>query len=138
MNTFKILFFFIFITSLNVSAQIGTNNRGRMQNNYSNPSKPTTSDIEKEKEKILDNFMTQLKKELILDDLQYIAIKNEIASNSRKTDVILKSQESYEDKAKEIEFSKEDTDKKIINFLSSKQKEKYIVFKENLNKKGKK
>ena len=147
MKTLKLIFFTILLYSITASAQYGYNPNGitgRLRNNYpqtqSSPTKPSTEDIENEKNKKVDQIMAKLKEELSLDELQFIAIKNEITSSTKNIEIVLKKENSEEDKSNDIKAIKEQTDKNINSYLNAGQKEKYLKLKEEnaLNKEAKK
>jgi hypothetical protein len=81
--------------------------------------------------------MVRLKAALTLDDLQYIAIKNDILASSKRMDIVMKSSNSEEDKAEEIRATQEKTEKSINSYLNAEQREKYKLFLEEKNSKKK-
>ncbi len=110
---------------------------------YTNPVKPSAVEIEKAKANQVDKYIAYLKTELTLDELQVIAIKNEIASNLKNIDIVAKKETSEEDKAKEIKALTDRTEIIIISYLTTEQKEKYKALMEERrsgkkNKKDKK
>lgn len=106
-----------------MNQNIGVNrNIGR---SYATPQQPSAADIEKKKSEQLDKFIDKLKKELTLDDLQTIAIRNEIDKNNRSIDIIAKKEISEEEKSKEITAMMERTIKIVNSYLNNEQKEKY-------------
>ena len=134
MNYNKIFFVFFILISFTTSAQFvnGNNNRyGGMQNNYQTPSKPSPAILEKEKNEKIEKYIEKLNKELTLDELQYIAIKKEIISNSKNVDNVMKKELSEEIKAKEITFLIEQLDQNIKSYLNDSQKEKYQILRNN-------
>lgn len=143
MNTFKIAFFVFLLTSASAFSQYNNYNRyggGANRNfnrDYSSPKAPTTEEIERAKANQIDQIMIKLKSSLTLDDLQFIAIKNEITSNSKNIDIVMKKEDSEEDKSKEIKALRDRTDLVINSYLNKAQKEKYIALKEE-SKNGKK
>lgn len=145
MKTFKIVFFSLLISSTSASAQMGNNmnnmnNRVLNQNNTmpnSSPAQPTAADIEKNRNERIEGFMVRLKAALTLDDLQYIAIKNDIMAASKRMDIVMKSSNSEEDKAEEIRATQEKTEKNINSYLNTEQREKYKLFLEEKNSKKK-
>ncbi|WP_333600630.1 hypothetical protein [Flavobacterium sp.] len=137
MNIFKIVFFSLMLTAVSASAQYG-NSYGGMRNNgipQSEPKKPSPEAIEKERAERIDKIMEKLKTELNLDELQFIAIKNEIAANNKSIEIVIKSENSDEDKGKEVKAIQEKTDKTINSYLNTEQKEKYQKLKEERNSK---
>ena len=142
MKTFKIVFFSLIITSFSASAQMGNsmNNRMLNQNNTMpnpSPTAPSAADIEKNRNERIEGFMVKLKDALTLDDLQYIAIKNDILSSSKRMDIVMKSSNSDEDKAEELRAIQEKTEKNINSYLNTDQREKYKLFLEEKNSKKK-
>ncbi|MGL2963307.1 hypothetical protein ACSVH2_05760 [Flavobacterium sp. RSB2_4_14] len=145
MKPFKIVFFSLIITSFSASAQMGNsmnsmNNRMLNQNNQvpqSNPPTPSAADIEKSRNERIEEFMVKMKAALTLDDLQYIAIKNDILATSKRMDIVMKSSNSEEDKAEEVRAMQEKTEKNINSYLNTDQKEKYRLFLEEKNTKKK-
>ena len=136
MNSFKILFFSLMLTTVSATAQYGNvygngMRSNRLPENHTTDSKPSPEDIEKEKSERIVKVMDRLKTELTLDELQYIAIKNEITSSNRSIEIVMKSENSDEDKNNEIKAIKEKTDKTIISYLNASQKEKYQKMKED-------
>lgn len=138
MNVFKIAFLSLFITSISASAQdYGNNQRDdfgvnrNVGRSYSN-NKPSAEEIEKDKAKRLDKFMDKLKTDLTLDELQFIAIKNEIAANNKAIDIVIKKGNSDEEKTEEIRALMEKSDKTVNSYLNAAQKEKYKLLKADL------
>lgn len=133
MNTIKIAFFGLLLTSVSAFSQYnngGYNNGygGANRNvgrNYSSPSKPSPEDIEKAKSEQLDKMVAYLKTELTLDELQTIAIKNELASSVKNIEIISKKETSEDDKSKEIKAVTDRTQITINSYLNAEQKEKY-------------
>lgn len=146
MKTLKILLFSLLILS---SAAIAQNFN---QNGYgintdlgrnSSPSKPSQQDIDENNSKQLDRFMEQLKKELSLDELQTIAIRNEVTTNRKNVEILMKKENSEEEKSKQIKAMMDRTDVTINSYLNKDQKEKYKILTEKMKsgkkiKKGKK
>jgi hypothetical protein len=136
MNAFKILFLGVFLYSANAAAQYGNNygygarNNG-MPNVQQTPEKPTPADIEKNRNERIEKIMTGLQLDLTLDELQFIAIKNDITSSTKSIDIVMKSENSDEDKNNEIKAIQEKTEKSILSYLNASQKEKYQKVKEN-------
>ena len=140
MKTLKILLFSLLIMS---SAAIAQNFN---QNGYgvntdlgrnSSPSKPSQQDIDENNSKQLDRFMEQLKKELSLDELQTIAIRNEVTTNRKNVEILMKKENSEEEKSKQIKAMMDRTDVTINSYLNKDQKEKYKILTEKM-KSGKK
>ena len=149
-NTHTFLVFAILLLSItSISAQYGGNgygnngyggngggyNRGGGMNQMGGgmhqggqPEKPK----EVPPEEIAAKLIEQMKPALSLDELQAIAISNVLIENIRTQGVLLKQDFSNEDQMKNFQALSETTDRKINQFLSQEQKEKYIVFKEDL------
>ncbi len=135
MNTFKIVLFGLLLTSVTAFSQYndynnhnglgGANRQGARD--YTNPTKPTAADTEKAKAGQVDKITAYLKTELNLDELQTIAVKNEITSNVKNIDIVAKKETSDEEKSKEIKALKERTQVIINSYLNKEQKEKYKV-----------
>lgn len=109
----------------------------------SSPSKPSQQDIDENNSKQLDRFMEQLKKELSLDELQTIAIRNEVITNRKNVEILMKKESSEEEKSKQIKAMMDRTDVTINSYLNKDQKEKYKILTEKMKsgkkiKKGKK
>ena len=138
MKTFKILFICLFLSNLSAVAQFGNINGNRMggvdrsnQIPQSNePKEPTPEEITSARNMRVDNIMKQMKEELTLDDLQCIAIRNELIANSKSIEILIKSEISEEDKTKQFQSIQEKTEKIINSYLNSSQKEKYQILKD--------
>lgn len=145
MKAFKILFFCSLLSSFNGFSQYGNyNNSNRysgvnrdVARNYSASTKPSGAEIEKAKAEQLDKYVAYLKTELSLDELQVIAIKNEVATNIKNIDIVTKKETSEEDKSKEIKALMDRTEVVINSYLNAAQKEKYKILVEE-NRTGKK
>jgi hypothetical protein len=146
MKTLKTLLFFLLILSSAAFAQnFNQNGYGVNQDlgRNSSPSKPSQQDIDENNSKQLDRFMEQLKKELSLDELQTIAIRNEVITNRKNVEILMKKESSEEEKSKQIKAMMDRTDVTINSYLSKDQKEKYKILTEKMKsgkkiKKGKK
>lgn len=148
MKTFKILIFFLLLCSFNGFSQGNFRGNNSMVNRdigrtNSSPSKPSAEEIEKVRTERVEKFVMELKGDLTLDELQVIAIRNEITSNSKNMDIVLKKENSEEEKAKEIKALMEKSEATINSYLNKDQKEKYLLHKESSknkkkDKKGKK
>ena len=141
MKAFNILFFCLLLSSVSGFSQgaYRQNNNNSVNNrDYSNePKKPSVEEIEESRARQLDKIIEKLKIELTLDALQVIAIKNEIASNMKNVDIIVKKEKSEEDKKVEIKALMDKSEVTINSYLNKVQKEKYKVFIEE-SKSGKK
>ncbi|WP_333876215.1 hypothetical protein [Flavobacterium sp.] len=127
MKLIKILFFGLFLFSGTVSAQYGyggVRNNG-IPNNQQTPKEPTAKEIEEMRAERTEKYMQVLNAELKLDELQYIAIKNEILKTSKSIDIVMKSDYSDEEKANQVKAIQESTDKTIASYLNAAQKIQY-------------
>jgi hypothetical protein len=146
MKTLKTLLFSLLILSSATFAQnFNQNGYGVNQDlgRNSSPSKPSQQDIDENNSKQLDRFMEQLKKELSLDELQTIAIRNEVTTNRKNVEILMKKENSEEEKSKQIKAMMDRTDVTINSYLNKDQKEKYKILTEKMKsgkkiKKGKK
>lgn len=105
----------------------GMNQMGSAMNQQSQPEKPKEIPAEVTAANIVDI----MKPALNLDELQVIAISNVITESLKAQGVLLKQEYSQEDQIKNFEALSETTDRKINQFLSKEQKEKYTAFKED-------
>lgn len=146
MKTLKTLLFSLLILSSAAFAQnFNQNGYGVNQDlgRNSSPSKPSQQEIDENNSKQLDRFMEQLKKELSLDELQTIAIRNEVITNRKNVEILMKKESSEEEKSKQIKAMMDRTDVTINSYLNKDQKEKYKILTEKMKsgkkiKKGKK
>ena len=146
MKTLKTLLFSLLILSSAAFAQnFNQNGYGVNQDlgRNSSPSKPSQQDIDENNSKQLDRFMEQLKKELSLDELQTIAIRNEVITNRKNVEILMKKESSEEEKSKQIKAMMDRTDVTINSYFNKDQKEKYKILTEKMKsgkkiKKGKK
>ena len=142
MKTFKIFFFSLFLITISASAQYNNgynNGYGGMRNNGipSSPSKPNPENIEKERTERIEKIVSKLKEDLSLDELQVIAIRNEVAKSNKSIEILMKSEISNEDKTAEYKAIQENVDKNITSYLNPIQKEKFQKLKEDsITKKG--
>ena len=84
MKSIRILFYGLILFSVSVSAQYGYGGRrtNGIPSTQQGQVKPTPEKIEEIRAEKIDSYMEKLKTELQLDELQYIAIKNEVTSSS--------------------------------------------------------
>ncbi len=133
MKTFKIAFLFILLCTANAFAQYGNSYGGGGYRNNNMPrtedSKPSPERLEKEKNERIEIALSRLKEDLELDELQVIAVRNEIVSSNKEIDILTKSQIPEEDKSKQFVAIQEKVDKNIMSYLNPKQKEKYTQLK---------
>ncbi len=105
----------------------GLNQMGGGMNQGGQPEKPKEVPVEETVALLIE----QMKPALNLDELQTIAISNVLKESIRTQGVLLKQDFSNEDQMKNFQALSETTDRKINQFLSPEQKEKYIAFKED-------
>jgi hypothetical protein len=75
--------------------------------------------------------MEEMKPAINLDELQVIAISNVLIESLNTQGRILKQDTSQDEQMKDFQALSESTDRKINQFLSNEQKEKYLAFKED-------
>jgi len=137
---------FILLSISSASAQYGNNNYGNgyngngrnsqmgsLINQQSQPEKPKEVPAEVTATKMAE----EMKEALNLDELQTIAITNVLKESLRERGVLLKQDYSQEEQIKNFNALVETTDQKINQYLSKEQKEKYLVYKEELQTKKK-
>ncbi len=137
MKSFKLVFFLLLFSTFGATAQYGNYSNGGpgvIRNNgmpptQQTPKEPTPEEIEKNRTEKIESYMSHLKVDLTLDDLQYIAIKNELTSSSKRMDIVVKSTYSDEEKTNEIKAIQEKMEKTILSYLNTTQKEKYQLLK---------
>jgi hypothetical protein len=131
-----LIFAFVLLSSNIISAQYGNGgyNNGYGSNRRMNSGMDQTRTQEKPKEIPVEvtvgKIMERLKPELILDELQAIAISNILNESIRTQGILIKAEVSQEDKIKNIQALSETTDRKIMELLNKDQKEKYIALNE--------
>jgi hypothetical protein len=143
MKTIQI-FFILTVTILccnTVSAQYGNNGYGgrgygstNQRMNQMNQTRATDKPEEIPVEVIVGKIMETLKKELVLDQLQEIAISNVLKESVRSQGILLKAETGQEQKVKEIKALSEVTDRKVNDFLNEDQKLKYKALSDESNK----
>lgn len=149
MNTFKMALFGLLLTSVTAFSQyndyynynrLGRSNRDIPRDYSSNSSQPSAEQVEKYKTKKIDLIIANLKTELTLDELQVIAIRNEITSSMKNIDIVNKKEISGEEKSKEIKALTDRTESTINSYLNAAQKEKYkaLIAESKSGKKDKK
>jgi len=104
----------------------GMNQMGSVMNQQSQPEKPKEIPADITAAKIVE----EMKPVLNLDELQAIAITNVLIESLNTQGRILKQDSTQDEQIKEFQALSESTDRKINQFLSKEQKEKYLVFKE--------
>jgi hypothetical protein len=95
--------------------------------NQSQPDKPKEIPAEETASKIV----AEMKPALNLDELQVIAISNVLIESINTQGRILKQDTSQDEQIKDFQALAESADRKINQFLSKEQKEKYLAFKED-------
>lgn len=105
----------------------GMNQMGNSMGQQSQPEKPK----EIPAEVTAANIMEDMKPALNLDELQVIAVSNVLIESIKTQGVLLKQEYNQEDQMKNFQALAETTDRKINQFLSQEQKEKYLLFKED-------
>lgn len=96
-------------------------------NQGSQPEKPKEIPAEETAAKVV----AEMKPALNLDELQAIAISNVLIESLNTQGRILKQDSTQDEQMKDFQALAESTDRKINQFLSKEQKEKYIIFKED-------
>ena len=137
MKSFKIFIFSLLFTTIGSFAQGGGYGTNRDLRDNRAPKPPTPEEIDKNRNDYVDKYMVKLKAALTLDELQMIAIKNELITNAKNIDIVMKKEDSQEDKAKEVKAIMDKTEVVVNSYLNKDQKEKYLLFRANLNKKKK-
>jgi hypothetical protein len=135
MNAFRIFIFTLLLVSAGTFAQGYGVNRDLRDN--STPKPPTAEEIDKSRNEYVDKYIVKLKAAVDLDELQVIAIKNELIANSKSIDIVMKKEDSQEDKKNEVKALMDKTEVVVNSYLNKNQKEKYLLFRANLNKKTK-
>lgn len=142
MKPMKFLLFVLFIVlfSNTVSAQFGNGgfDNGFGNNNGNNRRMNNTMDQARTQEKpreipvevTVAKIVEKIKVELILDELQVIAISNILTESIKTQGMLIKAEVSQEEKIKNITVLSETTDRKIMELLNKDQKEKYIALNE--------
>jgi hypothetical protein len=132
MKYLKIFVGSLFLITVSASAQFnnGYNRRmNSMPSSQQTQSKPSAKEIEENRNEQIEKYMIRLKSDLKLDDLQYIAIKNEVVKSNKDAEILLKSDYSDEDKGNQMKAIQENTEKTILGYLNPEQKEKYMALK---------
>ncbi|MCF6132949.1 hypothetical protein [Flavobacterium wongokense] len=142
MKVFKIFLFALMLSSCSVFSQYYNNGYGTDYRRYSldrsmtgmdnKQKEPSPEEIEKMRSEQIDKYMVIMKEKLMLDELQFIAIKNEITSNSKNVDIVMKKESSQEEKNTESKALLDKMDIRIKSYLNKTQKEKYDVFLEEM------
>lgn len=138
MKYHNILIILFILVSANTFGQYynGLDRRiGATPTNQQGPKQPTPKEIEDSRNQQIDKQMIRLKEDLKLDDLQFIAIKNEILKSYKEVDILLKKEFSEEDKNTQMTAIQENTEKTVLSYLNPEQKEKYMALKTEKPKK---
>ena len=130
---------FIALFSNTVSAQFGNggfnngygNNNGNRRMNSSmdqnrTQEKPKEIPVEVTVAKIIE----RIKPELLLDELQVIALSNILNESIRTQGLLMKAETSHELKVENLKVLSEVTDRKIMELLNKDQKEKFVELNE--------
>lgn len=99
---------------------------------YSAPKEPTPAEIEKARTERVEKIVNTLKEELKLDDLQVVIIRNELTTNAKNMEIVMKKEDPEVDKSKELKALMDKTDVVIKSYLNKEQKEKYDILIEQL------
>lgn len=87
------------------------------------------------REEALEDMMSYLNKELKLNELQSIAIKQIYVDSNKKQGIILNKEEiSQDEKMDALKSLSESTEKKVLDLLDVQQKEKFGIVKAELMK----
>ena len=131
-----VLLGFVLLFANTMTAQYGNggygNGYGSNRRMNSAMDQPRTQDKPKEipVEVTVGKIMERLKPELVLDELQVIAIGNILTESMRNQGMLIKAEVSQEEKIKNITVLSETTDRKIMELLNIDQKEKYKALNE--------
>jgi hypothetical protein len=131
----------LLLSTMHIQAQFGNNGFGNQMggmnqrggiNQMGAISQATQPEKPKEipPAEIVAMYMKDMQTALTLDELQNIAISNELLESFNAHGRITKLNLSEESLINEYKALSETTDRKIMNFLNKDQKEKYLIFKE--------
>ncbi|WP_284651265.1 hypothetical protein [Flavobacterium terrisoli] len=141
MKIVKIIFLLFLFFAIDVNAQYGYGNGyrtsagpgvirdNRTPTTEQTPKEPSPAEIEKNRVEKIEIYMSHLKSDLSLDELQYIAFKNELISTSKRMDIVSKSDYSDDEKNAEMRSIQEKLEKTLMSYLNPAQKEKYQLLK---------
>lgn len=127
---------FVLLSTNIISAQYGNGGYGngygnnRRMNSAMDQSRTQDKPKEIPVEVTVGKIIERIKPELILDELQVIAISNILAESIKTQGMLIKAEVSQDDKIKNIKALSETTDRKIMELLNKDQKEKYIAMNE--------
>lgn len=128
MKNVKIMIVALCLFSLNALAQNGYNRNNSMSTPTENR-EPTKEEIEKAREEGLDKLMNRLTTDLSLDALQVIAIRQIYSESIKKQGIILKKEDSNENKSAALKSLSESTETRVLALLNPQQKEKFELIK---------
>lgn len=134
MKTLKIITSLLLLFSMQtLFAQFGQNGYG--QGGYSGNQMGAQSRPETVKEHPIEEtvkkIVAKLKIQLMLDELQVIAISNLITENMKKQNAVMKKEASNDDKTSELKAISEKTDLDIMIILNKSQKATYKLLSED-------
>lgn len=129
---------FVLFSISTISAQYGNSygnngygvNRIGQMNQENEPEKPKEIPVEAKVSKIMDRMTPELN----LDELQVIAISTILKESIDAQGRILKQEPNQEEQINNFKIISENTDRKILELLNKEQKEKFIIFKEDIKK----
>ncbi|TDE30308.1 MULTISPECIES: hypothetical protein [Flavobacterium] len=131
---------FVLLSTNIISAQYGNGGYGNGYGNGYGSNRRMNSGMDQSRaqdkpkeipvEVTVGKIMERLKPELILDELQVIAISNIFNESIRTQGMLIKAEVSQDEKIKNIQALSESTDRKVMELLNKDQKEKYIVLNE--------
>lgn len=129
---------FILFSISTISAQYGNSygnngyggNRIGQMNQESDLEKPKEIPVEVKVSKIMERMTPELN----LDELQVIAISNILKESIDSQGRVLKQETNQEEQTNNFKIISENTDRKILELLNKEQKEKFILFKEDIKK----
>jgi len=131
---------FIALFSNTVSAQFGNGgfNNGYGNNNGGNRRMNSSMDQNRTQEKpkeipvevTVAKIIERIKPELLLDELQVVALSHILNESIRTQGVLIKAETSQELKMENLKVLSEVTDRKIMELLNKDQKEKFVALNE--------
>ncbi len=128
---------FFLLFSLTIMAQVDRRNDIRSKTEMEGEEKSRQKEYEKERGKSIENSINSLKEELSLDELQFVAIRQIILESARTEGIIMKKEDSDENKMKALTALSDTTDAKVRALLNPDQIEKLETYRLNPNKKKK-
>ncbi|WKL44664.1 hypothetical protein [Flavobacterium sp. ZE23DGlu08] len=131
---------FVLLSTNIISAQYGNGGYGngygngygsnRRMNSAMDQSRTQDKPKEIPVEVTVGKIMKRIQPELILDELQVIAISNILTESIKTQGMLIKAEVSQDEKIKNITVLSETTDRKIMELLNKDQKEKYTAMNE--------